>query len=50
MQRRTADGQLLQWRLTPAEFARSDGLVPFLIDWGASPHPTSQALPEVRLP
>lgn len=49
MQRRTADGQLLQWRLTPAEFARSDGLAPFLIDWGASPHPTSQALPQVRL-
>lgn len=49
MQRRTVDGQLLRWRLTPAEFARSDGLVPFLIDWGDSPHPTSRALPQVRL-
>jgi hypothetical protein len=49
MQRRTDDGELLRWRLTRAEYERSDGLVPFLIDWGDTPHPTSRPLPEVRL-
>ncbi len=49
MQRRTDDGQLLRWRLTRAEYERSDGLVPFLIDWGDTPHPTSRPLPEVGL-
>ena len=49
MQRRTDDGQLLRWRLTRAEYEHSNGLVPFLIDWGDTPHPTSRPLPEVRL-
>lgn len=46
MSRRTADGELLSWRLTPTD-TRLDGLVPFLIDWGSTPHPTTRDLPEI---
>ena len=42
--RRTPAGEQLTWRLTPAR-----GLVPFLIDWGTTPHPASRALPTVEL-
>jgi hypothetical protein len=49
MSRRTADGELLEWRLTPPQFGYGDGLVPFLIDWGATPHPTSRDLPQTEL-
>jgi hypothetical protein len=39
MQRATPDGGLLSWRLT---LGRShDGLVPFVIDWLDSPHPST---------
>ena len=41
MSRRRPDGSLLEWRLT---FPQLDGpfgcALPFLIDWGTSPHPT----------
>ncbi|NUT96987.1 MAG: VOC family protein [Saccharothrix sp.] len=40
-QRRTPDGELLTWRLTAN--ARTAGVVPFLIDWGATPHPARSA-------
>lgn len=49
MTRRTPDGDLLQWRLTAPRFDYGDGLVPFLIDWGGTAHPTTRGLPEVRL-
>ncbi|TDD91349.1 VOC family protein [Actinomadura rubrisoli] len=45
MSRRTPDGDLLTWRLA---FAQA-GLVPFLIDWGTTAHPTEQGLPTVPL-
>lgn len=45
MSRRTPDGDLLAWRLTPARFDLGDGLVPFLIEWGSTPHPTTRGLP-----
>jgi hypothetical protein len=45
MSRRAPSGDLLEWRLTTPDLERSDGLVPFLIDWGATPHPTSRNLP-----
>ncbi|WP_049571963.1 VOC family protein [Nonomuraea sp. SBT364] len=49
MSRRTPDGRLLEWRLTRwDEPARVDP-VPFLIDWGATPHPASSGLPQVSL-
>ncbi|GAA0527737.1 VOC family protein [Saccharopolyspora thermophila] len=49
MSRRTADGTLLEWRLAKAEPRPRDGLVPFLIDWGGTRHPTEAGLPELRL-
>lgn len=39
MQRATAEGDLLSWTLT-APPAWSAGVVPFLIDWGATRHPS----------
>jgi hypothetical protein len=45
MSRRTPDDDVLAWRLTPARFDVADGLVPFLIDWGTTPHPTTRGLP-----
>ncbi|QNP69476.1 VOC family protein [Streptomyces roseirectus] len=41
MSRRRPDGTLLAWRVTE----RSAGLVPFLIDWGTSAHPSASGLP-----
>jgi hypothetical protein len=44
--RDTPEGDRLNWRLTLSRESAADGLVPFLIDWGSSPHPseTSEAL------
>lgn len=49
MSRRTPDGELLEWRVTAPRFDYADGLVPFLIDWGDSPHPTTRHLPRTAL-
>jgi hypothetical protein len=49
MSRRETDGSLLEWRLTRPRFDYGDGLVPFLIDWGSSPHPTTRGLPGAPL-
>jgi hypothetical protein len=49
MSRRTADGELLEWRLTMAPVPYGDGLVPFLIDWGTATHPTARDLPRTPL-
>ncbi|WP_433664322.1 VOC family protein [Nocardia sp. CA-128927] len=45
MSRDTPDGQALRWRLT---LSRDAGVVPFLIDWGATAHPSAN-LPAVTL-
>ncbi len=37
------DGARLQWRLTMRQEAAGDGLVPFLIDWGTTTHPSRSA-------
>lgn len=47
MSRRTPEGTLLEWRLTRLDGA--DWRVPFLIDWGATPHPGLGDLPAVEL-
>ncbi len=47
MSRATDDGELLTWRLTGA--GGLDGLAPFLIDWGSTPHPTTRSLPSIPL-
>jgi hypothetical protein len=47
--RRRADGVLLTWTFTDPHVVVAEGLVPFLIDWGASPHPSGTAPGGVRL-
>jgi hypothetical protein len=41
--RRRPDGVLLSWRYTDPRTVLADGLVPFFIDWGQSPHPARTA-------
>lgn len=47
MSRTRPDGTTLSWELTGFQTGL-EGMVPFLIDWGSSPHP-SQGLPAVKL-
>ena len=49
MSRTTPDGQVLNWALSIADVLPDDGLAPFLIDWGTTPHPAGQDLPRVEL-
>ncbi|MEU9167270.1 VOC family protein [Streptomyces sp. NPDC048420] len=49
MSRRRPDGTLLRWRLTDGDSQHPSGLVPFLIDWGTSAHPTASDLPTTPL-
>jgi hypothetical protein len=37
--RRRTDGVMLSWRFTDPGIVAADGIVPFFIDWGPSPHP-----------
>lgn len=48
-QRRTAEGHDLAWRMTRAPGVASDVVVPFLIDWGGSPHPAASSPAGVTL-
>lgn len=48
MSRRTPEGTVLGWRLTPGHVHPS-GLVPFLIDWGDCRHPATAGLPVTPL-
>lgn len=47
MSRTRADGTVLSWRLSFPE--AGDGVVPFVIDWGRTPHPSADAAPGARL-
>lgn len=47
MRRRTPEGTELSWQLTPMG-TELDGMVPFLIDWGTTRHP-SEGLPAAKL-
>ncbi|MEU3270277.1 VOC family protein [Saccharomonospora sp. NPDC006951] len=49
LSRRTPEGTLLEWRLTPNRGDRFGGLAPALIDWLDAPHPTTNPLPELSL-
>jgi len=50
MSRGGPDGTTLNWRLAVPQDGREwAGLVPFLIDWGSSPHPSKTATPGMRL-
>lgn len=48
LSRTTADGELLQWRLTQARAPRNYG-IPFLIDWGSTEQPGLADLPTLEL-
>ena len=37
--RRRPDGTLLQWQMTDLTMNRENGVVPFFINWGTTPHP-----------
>lgn len=41
--RKRPDGVLLAWRYTDPAVVVADGLIPFFIDWGTSPHPALTA-------
>ena len=41
--RRRPDGVVLAWRYTDPNTVIADRIVPFLIDWGTSPHPSASA-------
>jgi hypothetical protein len=41
--RQTPDGVTLRWQFTNPDALIEDGLVPFFIDWGRSPHPAASA-------
>ena len=41
--RKRPDGVLLSWRFTNSTTLVEDGIVPFFIDWGESPHPARTA-------
>ena len=49
-ERRTPDGALLTWRSTALEdYDFGDGVVPFFIDWGATPNPATTSPQGARL-
>ncbi|MEV6180194.1 VOC family protein [Streptomyces sp. NPDC052015] len=49
MSRRRPDGTVLEWRLTDGGAPHPSGLVPFLIDWGSTVHPSASGLPVTPL-
>jgi hypothetical protein len=48
MSRTTPDGRVLRWRLTRKR-ASEVTVIPLLIDWGDTPHPSASAPGGVRL-
>jgi Glyoxalase-like domain len=49
LSRLTPDGDTLAWKMTRRSPMYRDGVIPFLIDWGSTPHPTARDLPRVEL-
>jgi hypothetical protein len=47
--RRRDDGVLLAWRYTNPRAIVADGIIPFFIDWGTTPHPSGSAAPGASL-
>jgi hypothetical protein len=47
--RRTPTGVLLSWHITNQRAFVANGLVPFFIDWGETPHPARTAAPGATL-
>ncbi len=49
MSRKRPDGEEISWKLTAFDGPAGGGLVPFLIDWGATGHPTATLAAGCRL-
>ena len=49
MSRQRADGVILEWEMTDPYIEVDDGVVPFLINWGETPHPSSGSPAKVQL-
>jgi hypothetical protein len=49
LSRTRPDGVTLAWKLTIRDEPAGDGLVPFLIDWGNTPHPSETSAKGCRL-
>ncbi len=47
--RQRPDGALLAWRFTDPWVVVADGIVPFFIDWGETPHPAGTAVAGARM-
>jgi len=47
--RKRPDGVVLQWTYTDPQTVLADRLIPYLIDWGTSPHPSATAAKGVTL-
>lgn len=47
--RKRPDGVVLSWRYTDPRVVLADRLVPYIIDWGTSPHPSATAAKGVTL-
>ncbi len=47
--RRTPEGRLLEWTLSDPSRPRLGGVIPFLIGWGETPHPSGIRPAEVSL-
>jgi hypothetical protein len=47
--RRRSDGVVLSWRYTDPRTVVADGVIPFFIDWGKTPHPSGTAARGLRL-
>jgi len=47
--RKRPDGVVLSWRVTDATKTPGDGIVPFFIDWGTSPHPAATSVKGAKL-
>ena len=41
MSRRPSSGEQLEWKLSLPTRTSADGLIPFVIDWGDTPHPAA---------
>lgn len=46
---RDSPGGLLEWSLALPQFENPGGLIPFFINWGATPHPSQSAAPGLEL-
>lgn len=49
LSRQATDGTTLAWQMTRSTPMPKSGMLPFLIDWGSTPHPTTRELPSMRL-